>query len=79
MKIFRYSFQTVFQSLWREKWINFLTMLSISIGLSIVTSFILITINMDSVLQRWAKNFGVIIYLDENIGKAEETALMDRF
>ncbi len=79
MKLFRYSFQTVFQSLWREKWINFLTILSISIGLSIVTSFIMITTNMDSVLQRWAKNFGVIVYLDEHIDKADEAALKAAF
>ncbi len=79
MKIFRYSFQTVFKSLWREKWINFLTILSISIGLSIITSFIMITLNMDSVLQRWAKNFGLVVYLNEKINREEETALKIAF
>ncbi|GBD96577.1 MAG TPA: ABC transporter permease [Nitrospirae bacterium] len=79
MKIFRYAFQTVFKSLWREKWINLLTILSISIGLSLLTSFIMITLNMDSVLQRWAKNFGIVVYLDEDINKAEENTLKNRF
>ena len=79
MKIFRYAFQTVFQSLWREKWINFLTILSISIGLSLLTSFIMITLNMDSVIQRWAKNFGIVVYLNEDLNKKEENALKNRF
>ncbi len=79
MKIFRYSLQTVIGSLWREKWINLLTILSISIGLSLLTSFIMLTLNMDSVIQRWAKNFGLVVYLDEDISKEDENALRDRF
>ena len=79
MKALIYSFQAVFQSLWREKWINFLTILSISIGLSLVTTFIMLTLNMDSVIQRWAKNFGVVVYLNENISEEEEKALRNRF
>ncbi|MEW6602942.1 MAG: hypothetical protein AB1499_18365, partial [Nitrospirota bacterium] len=67
MKALIYSLQSVFLTLWREKWINLLTILSISIGLSLLTAFIMITLNMDSVIQRWAKNFGLVVYLNENI------------
>ncbi len=79
MKAFIYSFQSVFRSLWHEKWINLLTILSVSIGLSLVTSFILLTINMDSVIQRWAKNFGLVVYLKENVSAAEEASLKNLF
>ncbi|MBI5663666.1 MAG: ABC transporter permease [Nitrospirae bacterium] len=79
MKAFIYSFQSVFRSLWHEKWINLLTILSVSIGLSLVTAFIMLTINMDSVIQRWAKNFGLVVYLKANVSSAEETSLKNLF
>ncbi len=79
MNIITYSFQTVIKSLWREKWINLLTLLSISIGLSLVTTFIMFTINMDSVIQRWAKNFGLVVYLSETISEIDETSLVTQF
>ena len=79
MKAFTYSFQSVFRSIWHEKWINLLAILSVSIGLSIVTTFIMLTINMDSVIQRWAKNFGLVVYLKEQISGEEEASLKNRF
>jgi cell division transport system permease protein len=79
MKALLYSFQIVFKSLWREKWINFLAILSISIGLSLITTFIMITFSMDSVLQRWANNFGIVVYLDENTSSADEQTLSKQF
>ena len=79
MKAFTYSFQSVFRSIWHEKWINLLAILSVGIGLSIVTTFIMLTINMDSVIQRWAKNFGLVVYLKEQISGEEEASLKNRF
>jgi cell division transport system permease protein len=79
MKALLYSFQIVFKSLWREKWINFLAVLSISIGLSLITTFIMITFSMDSVLQRWANNFGLVVYLDESMSPADEQTLNKQF
>lgn len=78
MKILSYSFQTVIKSLWREKWINLLTILSISIGLSLVTTFIMLSLNLDFVLQRWAKNFGIVVYLNEDISKDDENRLKNK-
>ena len=34
---------------------------------------------MDSVIQRWAKNFGIVVYLNEDLNKKEENALKNRF
>jgi cell division transport system permease protein len=75
LRIFLYSLQTALKSIWHEKWINLLTVLSISIGLLILSSFIVITLNMDSVLQRWSKSFGLVAYLDEDLTKEAETTL----
>lgn len=75
MRIFGYCFQAAFKSIWREKWINMLTILSISIGLLLLCTFVIFTSNMDSVLQRWSKNFGMVVYLTDDVGQAGEDAL----
>ncbi|NOZ68126.1 MAG: ABC transporter permease [Deferribacteres bacterium] len=67
-----YALQTAMKSIWNEKWINLLTVLSVSIGLLILSSFVTVTLNVDSALKRWAKGFGMVVYLDEDLtGKAE--------
>ena len=68
MKILKYFFGTAFKSIWIEKWINLLTILSISIGLSIFCSFLLITFNIDSFMKQWSSSFGLVVYLDDEIG-----------
>lgn len=79
MKVLIYSFQTAFKSLWLEKWINFLTVLSISIGLSILSAFIMITLNMDTVIQRWSKSFGIVVYLNEDVSDKAIDSLKKHF
>ena len=73
-----YFFQTAIKNIWTEKWINFLTILSISIGMLILCTFGMITLNLDSVLKTWSKGFGMVIYLDEKITKAEENNLQEQ-
>ncbi len=79
MRIFLYSFQTAFKNFWREKWINFLTILSIGVGLLILSAFLMITIDLDSVLKRWSKGFGLVVYLNEGLSKEEENTLKKFF
>jgi len=67
-----YALQTAMKSIWHEKWINLLTVLSVGIGLLILSSFATVTLNVDSALKRWAKGFGMVVYLDGDLtGKAE--------
>jgi cell division transport system permease protein len=74
IEILKYSFRTAFKSIGHEKWINFLTVVSVSIGLTLLCAFIMINSNMNSALQRWAKSFGMVVYLNENItSEAEDT------
>ncbi len=79
MKILRYFLQTALHSIWHEKWINFLTILSISIGLSIFCAFVMITLNMDSVLKRLSKSFGMVVYLEYDVSKEREEMLKQNF
>jgi len=75
MRIFLYSVETALKSLWHEKWINLLTILSISIGLLIISAFVTITQNLDSVLKRWSKDFGLVVYLNDGLSKETEDTL----
>jgi len=79
MRIFLYSLQTAVKNLWREKWINTLTVLTIGVGLLILGGFILITLNTDSTLKRWAKGFGLVAYLDADLSPDEEAFLGEYF
>lgn len=67
MRTILYCLQSALKSIWREKWINMLTTMSISIGLLIFCIFAIITLNMDSVLQRWSKSFGIVVYLSDTV------------
>jgi cell division transport system permease protein len=75
MRIFFYSVETALKSLWHEKWINLLTILSISIGLLIISTFVTITQNLDSVLKRWSRDFGLVVYLKDGLSKETEDTL----
>lgn len=79
MRVFLYSLQTAIKNLWREKWINTLTVLTIAVGLLILGTFILITLNMDSALKRWSKGFGLVVYLEEDLSIAEVGLLKEYF
>ncbi|MBI5408932.1 MAG: ABC transporter permease [Nitrospirae bacterium] len=79
MRILRYSFQNAIKSIWREKWLNLLAVLSVSIGLSILGAFVIITLNLDSVLHRWSKSFGMVVYMNRELSREREDALEKYF
>ena len=72
MRVLLYSLQSALKNLWAEKWINLLTTLSVGVGLLILSAFITVTLNMDSVLKKWGRSFGIVVYLDDDIS-AEAT------
>lgn len=79
MNILRYSLKTAFKSIWVEKWFNLLAIFAISIGLFILCAFVMLTFNMDFAIQRWAKSFGIIVYLTEGLSEDEEYLLGKKF
>ena len=79
MRILIHSFKTAFKNIWLEKWIIFLTILSISIGLSIFCVFMVLSLNFDSAIQHWSKSFGIVVYLDKEINNEREEALKHIF
>jgi cell division transport system permease protein len=79
LRILLYSLKTAFKSIWYEKWINLLTVLSVGVSLLILSAFVTVTLNMDSVLKRWSKSFGLVVYLDEKLNKDAEDTLKEFF
>ncbi|MEW6715403.1 MAG: permease-like cell division protein FtsX [Nitrospirota bacterium] len=67
MRVFLYSCQIALKNIVSEKWINFLTILSISVGLLLLTSYLTITLNIDTVIKRWGTGFGMVVYLDDGL------------
>ncbi|MBI4697939.1 MAG: ATP-binding cassette domain-containing protein [Nitrospirae bacterium] len=61
MRAFMYCLKTAAKNLWHEKWINLLTVLSIAVGLLILGTFVLLTMNMESSISRWSSGFGLAI------------------
>jgi len=78
MRVLLYSIQSALKNLWAEKWINILTTLSVGVGLLILGTFVTVTLNMDSVLKKWARSFGIVVYMDDNIS-AEATGTIREF
>ena len=72
MRVLFYALQSALKNLWAEKWINLLTTFSVGIGLLILSAFVTVTLNMDSVLKKWGRSFGIVVYLDDSIS-AEAT------
>ncbi len=79
MRVFLYSLQTAYNNLWREKWINALTILTISVVLLILGTFALISLNIDSAIKQWSKGFGIIVYVDEDLSRERENLLKEYF
>ncbi len=79
MRVLLYSIQSAFKNLWTEKWINLLTTLSVGVGLLILSTFVTVTLNMDSVLKRWARSFGIVVYLDDNINPETTGTIRELF
>jgi cell division transport system permease protein len=79
MRSILYCLQTAVKNFLVEKWINILTVLTIAVGLLILGTFILITLNMDLMIKRWSKGFGLVVYLKDNVNKDEENLLRKYF
>lgn len=64
-----YSLRVAFQSLWREKWINFLSMLSIAMGMVLITTIIMLVYNIDVFTKNLPERFSVIAYLNDGVSE----------
>jgi cell division transport system permease protein len=64
-----YSFKLAIQSLFREKWINLLSVLTIATGLLIISLVFISAYNFDLATKEIPEKFSMIMYLDDNLSK----------
>jgi cell division transport system permease protein len=63
------------KNIWYEKWINFLTILSVSVGIFIIGIYMVITLNIHNLLRIWTSEFGIVVYLKDGISQKNKESL----
>ncbi|MGD1075599.1 MAG: permease-like cell division protein FtsX [Thermodesulfovibrionales bacterium] len=66
-----YSVKIALQSLLHERWINLLSMITIAMGLMVMTLVALCIYNVDLFTKRLPEKFSVVAYLKEGIIEAD--------
>lgn len=66
-----YSLRLAVQSLWREKWINLLSVLTIAAGLFMITLTFFVVYNIDLATKRLPARFSVMLYLNDGLSEQE--------
>lgn len=64
-----YAFRLAIQSLFKEKWINLLSVLTIASGLLVISIALFVAYNLDAATKRLPEKFAMILYLEDNITK----------
>ncbi|RMG02879.1 MAG: ABC transporter permease [Nitrospirae bacterium] len=61
-----YSVKLALKSLWREKWINLLSVLTISVGIFVLSTVSLLLLNLELASRRLPEKFTITIFLEDN-------------
>ena len=77
-----YSLKIALQSLWHEKWINLLSMLTIAMGLLVITLMVSTVYNINLFARKLPERFFVVAYLGDRVNEKQAqdiiTALTER-
>jgi cell division transport system permease protein len=66
-----YSFTVTMKSLFREKWINLLSVLTIASGLLIISVAFFTVYNIDASAKKLPEKFSMNLYLDDNLPRGQ--------
>ncbi|HMK43785.1 MAG TPA: hypothetical protein VK445_06570, partial [Dissulfurispiraceae bacterium] len=66
-----YSLHVALQSIWREKWINLLTVLAIATSLLIVSLMVFAYFNLEQIAGKLPERFSMAVYLKDGISQPE--------
>lgn len=66
-----YALKLAAQSLFREKWINLLSMLTIGSGLLVISMAFLVAYNIEAATGRLPEKFSMVLYLNDGTAKAQ--------
>jgi cell division transport system permease protein len=62
-----YGIKVAFQSLMKDIWLNLLSVLTIAVGLSIMSIAFFLVYNLDRVTKKLPERFTMVVYLDEDL------------
>lgn len=71
-----YPMHVALQSIWREKWINLLTVLAVGASLLMVTLMYFALYNLDQITGKLPERFAIAAYLKEGLPAQEREALI---
>lgn len=71
-----YSLHVALQSIWREKWINLLTILAVAASLLMVTLMYFALFNLDRFAAKLPERFSIAAYLKDGLSAQEIDALV---
>lgn len=71
-----YSFRLALQSLWLERWINLLSILTIAAGLFMNTLTFFVVYNIDLATKRLPARFSVMLYLNDGLSEQETGSII---
>ncbi|MGD2080519.1 MAG: permease-like cell division protein FtsX [Nitrospirota bacterium] len=66
-----YHLKSAAAGLWREKWINFISTLSIATGLFLIALAVLVVYNIEGAAGRLPERFSITVYLDDGLSADE--------
>lgn len=66
-----YSLKIALQSLWHEKWINLLSMLTIAMGLLVITFMVSTVYNINLFARKLPERFFVVAYLADRVSEKQ--------
>jgi cell division transport system permease protein len=72
-----YSFRVAISSLLHEKWINFLSMLTMAIGLLFTAITLLTVYNIDLMTKKLPEKFSIMLYLKDSLAREEIDTLIE--
>lgn len=74
-----YAVRLAFQSMFREKWINFLSMLTIAAGLLVMSLAFFTIYNIDIATKKLPDKFSLLIYLDNDLPREKVDQMANAF
>lgn len=72
-----YSFRLAIQSISREKWINFVSILTIAAGLLLTTVIVLSVYNIDLATKKLPEKFSMMIYLKDKLSQEQIRTILN--
>jgi cell division transport system permease protein len=72
-----FSFKSAFQSLYREKWINILSIFTVASSLLIVTLVVFSLYNLELLANRLPDRFSMIVYLKDTVSEKDVQDVLD--